>query len=72
MKVSGFVGVHRFRSGAEEAAFIAHQFRSAHLRQGVSYSDMAVILRSPGVQAAALRRAFSREWEFQLHLSFKR
>ena len=56
---SGFIGVHRFRSGAEEAAFIAHQFRSAHLRQGVSYSDMAVILRSPGVQAAALRRAFS-------------
>ena len=56
---SGFIGVHRFRSGAEEAAFIAHQFRSAHLRQGVSYSDMAVILRSPGVQASALRRAFS-------------
>ena len=56
---SGFIGVHRFRSGAEEAAFIAHQFRSAHLRQGISYSDMAVILRSPGVQAAALRRAFS-------------
>jgi superfamily I DNA/RNA helicase/RecB family exonuclease len=55
----GFVGVHRFRSGAEEAAFIAHQFRSAHLRQGNSYSDMAVILRSPGVQASALRRAFS-------------
>ena len=55
----GFVGVHRFRSGAEEAAFIAHQFRSAHLRQGVSYSDMAVVLRSPGVQASALRRAFS-------------
>ena len=58
-KTGGFVGVHRFRSGAEEAAFIAHQFRSTHLRQGVSYSDMAVILRSPGVQASALRRAFS-------------
>jgi superfamily I DNA/RNA helicase/CRISPR/Cas system-associated exonuclease Cas4 (RecB family) len=56
---AGVVGVHRFRSAAEEAAFIAHQFRSAHLRQGVSYSDMAVILRSPGVQASALRRAFS-------------
>ena len=55
----GFVGVHRFRSGAEEAAYIAHQFRSAHLRQGVSYSDMAVVLRTPGVQASALRRAFS-------------
>jgi superfamily I DNA/RNA helicase/RecB family exonuclease len=55
----GFVGVHRFRSGAEEAAFIAHQFRSAHLRQGISYSDIAVVLRTPGVQASALRRAFS-------------
>ena len=55
----GEVQVHRFRSAAEEAAFIAHQFRSAHLRDGVSYSDMAVILRSPGSTASALRRAFS-------------
>ncbi len=55
----GQVQVHRFRSGAEEAAFIAHQFRSAHLREGISYSDMAVILRSPGMQASSLRRAFS-------------
>jgi ATP-dependent exoDNAse (exonuclease V) beta subunit len=53
------VQVHRFRSGAEEAAFIAHQFRSAHLREGISYSNMAVILRSPGIQASSLRRAFS-------------
>ena len=59
VKNGGFVGVHRFRSSAEEAAFIAHQFRSAHLRQGISYSDMAVVLRTPGVQASALRRAFS-------------
>ena len=56
---AGVVEVHRFRSGAEEAAFIAHQFRSAHLREGISYSDMAVILRSPGLTASALRRAFS-------------
>ena len=56
---TGQVQVHRFRSGAEEAAFIAHQFRSAHLREGISYSDMAVILRSPGIQASSLRRAFS-------------
>jgi superfamily I DNA/RNA helicase/RecB family exonuclease len=56
---TGLVAVHRFRSGAEEAAFIAHQFRSAHLREGISYSDMAVILRSPGLTASALRRAFS-------------
>lgn len=56
---TGSVAVHRFRSGAEEAAFIAHQFRSAHLREGISYSNMAVILRSPGVTASALRRAFA-------------
>ena len=56
---TGAVAVHRFRSGAEEAAFIAHQFRSAHLREGISYTDMAVILRSPGLTASALRRAFS-------------
>ena len=56
---TGAVAVHRFRSGAEEAAFIAHQFRNAHLREGISYSEMAVILRSPGVTASALRRAFS-------------
>ena len=55
----GSVAVNRFRSGAEEAAFIAHQFRSAHLREGISYSNMAVILRNPGVTASALRRAFS-------------
>ena len=58
-ETEGSVEVHRFRSGAEEAAFIAHQFRSAHLRDGISYSSMAVILRSPGVTASALRRAFS-------------
>jgi superfamily I DNA/RNA helicase/RecB family exonuclease len=56
---TGQVQVLRFRSGAEEAAFIAHQFRSAHLREGISYSNMAVILRSPGMQASSLRRAFS-------------
>ena len=55
----GQMQVHRFRSGAEEAAFIAHQFRSAHLREGISYNNMAVILRSPGIQASSLRRAFS-------------
>jgi superfamily I DNA/RNA helicase/RecB family exonuclease len=56
---AGNVEVHRFRTGAEEAVFIAHQFRSAHLRDGVAYSEMAIILRTPGVTASALRRAFS-------------
>jgi superfamily I DNA/RNA helicase/RecB family exonuclease len=46
-------------SASDEANFIAHQFRSAHLRQGVPWSQMAVILRSPGAQVGALQRAFA-------------
>jgi superfamily I DNA/RNA helicase/RecB family exonuclease len=51
--------VSRLRSQSEEAQYIAYQFKRAHLIQGISYSDMAVILRSEGTQSAALRRAFS-------------
>jgi superfamily I DNA/RNA helicase/RecB family exonuclease len=46
-------------SVSEEADFIAHQFRSAHLINGVAWSQMAVIVRSPGSQIAALQRAFA-------------
>ncbi len=49
----------RFRSLSEEAQFIAYQFRHAHLIQNKAWSQMAVILRTPGAQATALRRAFS-------------
>ena len=51
--------VGRFRSLSEEAQFIAYQFRHAHLIDGVPWNQMAVILRTPGAQATALRRAFS-------------
>ena len=43
----------------DEANYIAHQFRSAHLLKGVPYSQMAVVLRSPGAQVSALVRAFA-------------
>jgi superfamily I DNA/RNA helicase len=46
-------------SVSEEANFIAHQFRSAHLTLGVPWSQMAVIVRSPGAQINALQRAFA-------------
>lgn len=46
-------------SVSEEANFIAHQFRSAHLIKGTPWSQMAVIVRSPGAQIAALQRAFA-------------
>ena len=53
------VVVGRFRSQSEEAQFIAYQFRSAHLIEKRPWSEMAVILRSPGALSSALRRAFS-------------
>ena len=46
-------------SASEEANFIAHQFRSAHLNDGIAWSQMAVIVRSPGAQISALQRAFA-------------
>lgn len=51
--------VGRLRSMSEEAQFIAYQFRHAHLIEDKPWSQMAVILRTPGAQASALRRAFS-------------
>lgn len=53
------VTIGRFRSQSEEAQFIAYQFRHAHLIENRPWSEMAVILRTPGAQASALRRAFS-------------
>ena len=46
-------------SVSDEANYIAHQFRSAHLLKGIPYSQMAVVLRSPGAQVSALVRAFA-------------
>ncbi|MEK6647950.1 MAG: ATP-dependent DNA helicase [Actinomycetota bacterium] len=51
--------VGRFRSQSEEAQFIAYQFRHAHLIENRPWREMAVILRTPGGQVAALRRAFN-------------
>lgn len=53
------VVVGRFRSQSEEAQFIAYQFRHARLIEKKPWSEMAVILRTPGAQASALRRAFA-------------
>ena len=48
-----------FASESEEAQYIAYQFKRAHLMQGVPYSQMAVIVRSHGQTASAIRRAFA-------------
>ena len=51
--------VARLRSQSEEAQYIAYHFKRAHLMHGIPYSQMAVILRTAGTQASALRRAFA-------------
>ncbi len=51
--------VAKLSSATEEANYIAYQFRSAYLKQGIPWSQMAVILRSPGSQVSALQRAFA-------------
>ena len=51
--------VAKLSSATEEANYIAHQFRSAYLKEGIPWSQMAVILRSPGTQVSALQRAFA-------------
>jgi superfamily I DNA/RNA helicase len=55
----GAVSIERMRSVSEEAQYIAYQFRRAHLVDGVPYSQMAVIVRSPGSLTSAVRRAFA-------------
>jgi superfamily I DNA/RNA helicase/RecB family exonuclease len=53
------VGVAKFTSQSESASHIAYALRSAHLRDGLPWSKMAVLVRSPGSEVAALTRAFS-------------
>ena len=49
----------RLASESEQGRYIAQHFKRAHLMEGVPYSDMAVILRSGGPTAAAIRRAMA-------------
>ena len=45
------------RSESEEAHYIAYQIKRAHLKHGIAYSDMAIILRAHNSTATAIRRA---------------
>ena len=54
----GDVRVAVLPSTAQEAAFVAHALRSAHVERGVAWSEMAVVARS-GAQVTALRRALT-------------
>ncbi|MEJ6573780.1 MAG: ATP-dependent DNA helicase [Actinomycetes bacterium] len=53
------INVAKLASQSDCANFIAHAFRTAHLRDGIAWSQMAVILRSPGAGVSAISRAFA-------------
>jgi superfamily I DNA/RNA helicase/RecB family exonuclease len=54
---TGLVRVRVFGSAAQEAAWIADGLRRAHLRDGVPWSQMAVLARSARRSLPTLRRA---------------
>ncbi len=55
----GRVQVRILPSAGAEALFVADQLRRAHLLDGVAWSSMAVLVRSPAAALPALRRAFA-------------
>ena len=56
---AGKIDVSKLASQSDCANYIAHAFRTAHLRDGVAWSKMVVILRSPGAGVSAISRAFA-------------
>ena len=56
---NGAVIAERFVDSANEAAFIADKLQRAHLEDGLKWSEMAVIFRSPA-QSGAVRNALIR------------
>jgi superfamily I DNA/RNA helicase/RecB family exonuclease len=55
----GRVEVHTLRTAGEEAAYVAHRLRAAHLLDGVPWREMAVVVRSIERHLPALRRALA-------------
>lgn len=55
----GRVEVHVLRTAGEEAAYVAHRLRAAHLLDGVPWREMAVVVRSTERHLPALRRALA-------------
>ena len=55
----GALQVAQCESVHDEARFIAERFQQLHLREGIPYGEMAVIIRSPSTRATTLRRVFA-------------
>ncbi len=57
--VDGGVVVRTFPTCASEASFLADELRRAHLRDGVPWSRMAVLVRSPVADLPGIRRTLT-------------
>jgi len=57
--VHGRLDVRLFRTPSEEAAYVAHRLREAHLLDGVPWREMAVLVRSTVGLLPVLRRALT-------------
>ena len=55
----GRAEVHVLRTPGEEATYVAHRLRAAHLLDGVPWREMAVVVRSTERHLPALRRALA-------------
>ena len=51
------IDISKFANQTEAANYIAYQFRKAHLEEGIPWSAMAIIVRTPGHQVSAMSRA---------------
>jgi len=55
----GSAEVHLLRTASEEAGYVAHRLRAAHLLDGLPWRDMAIVVRSTARRLPALRRALT-------------
>jgi superfamily I DNA/RNA helicase/RecB family exonuclease len=55
----GSAEVHLLRTPGEEAGYVAHRLRAAHLLDGLPWRDMAIVVRSTARQLPGLRRALT-------------
>jgi superfamily I DNA/RNA helicase/RecB family exonuclease len=58
-EISRPIALAQCESVHDEARLIAQHFQGKHLREGIPYGEMAVIIRSPSTRATTLRRVFA-------------
>lgn len=57
LDVKSGIDIGKFANQSEAALYIAYQFRKAHLERGMPWSEMAILVRTPGQEVSAIQRA---------------